>query len=39
MNAAFAAIAGVTAILSWMFIGGKTATVKWVAKKHNLNPN
>lgn len=39
MNAVFAAIAGVTAILSWMFIGGKTATVKWVAKKHNLNPN
>ena len=39
MNAVFAAIAGVAATLSWMFIGGKTATVKRIAKKHNLNPN
>jgi len=39
MNAGFAAIASVTAVLSWMFVGGKTATVKWVAKKHNPSPN
>jgi len=39
MNAVFAGLAGITAVLSWMFIGGKTTAVRWLAKKHNLNPN
>lgn len=38
MNAVFAAIAGVTAILSFVFIGGKPKGLMEIAKKHNITP-
>ena len=37
MSAVFAAIAGFTAILSLMFIGGKPETLKTIAKKDNIS--
>lgn len=38
MNAVFAAIAGLTAVLSFMFIGGKPDGLKKIAQKHNISP-
>lgn len=38
MNAVFAAVAGLTAILSFIFIGGKPKVVKKIARAHNIRP-
>lgn len=38
MNAVFAAIAGLTAFLSFIYIGGKPDVLKKIARKHNIRP-
>ncbi|KAK5081732.1 hypothetical protein LTR05_007866 [Lithohypha guttulata] len=37
MSAVFAAIAGVTAVLSFFFIGGKPESLKKIAQKHSIS--